>query len=61
VLTAISGEDELHNVVFAIVRKINVNVGKFVESHPFLVEETAEVKAETDRADIRNFEAIANQ
>jgi hypothetical protein len=60
-LTAVLLKDELHHVVFAVVCEINVNVRKFVEGHPFLVQETPEVKAEPDRTHVGNPQAIADE
>src|SRR5258705_152001 len=40
VLAAVFLENEFHNVVFQVVSEINVNVGQFVQRHPFLVQET---------------------
>src|SRR6185369_8301383 len=54
-------EDEIHDVVFAVVCEINVDVGKFVERHSFLVEEAAEVQAEADRTHVRNLQAVTDQ
>ncbi len=60
-LPAVFGEDEVHHVVFAVVREINVNVRQFVERHAFLIQKAAEVEAEADGADVGNAQAIANQ
>src|SRR5213078_955583 len=54
-------EDELHHVVFEVVREINVDVRQFVQRHAFLVEEAPEIQAEANRANTADAEAIANQ
>src|SRR3982074_1465366 len=60
-LTAILLKDELHHVVFAVVCEINVNVRKFVWGHPFLVQETPEVKTEANRTHVGNPQTIADE
>jgi hypothetical protein len=59
--TAIFLEDELHHVVFEVVREINVNVGQFVQRHPLFVEEATEIKVEANRTNAADAQAITNQ
>ena len=54
-------KNEFHHVVFAVVRKINVNVRQFVQRHALFVQEAPEIKIETDRANATDAEAIADQ
>src|SRR5262245_12850429 len=61
VLTAIFFKDKVDYVFVTVVGKVDVDVGKFVKSHPFLVEKAPEVEAKPEWADIRNPQAIANQ
>src|SRR5271155_2559352 len=58
-VTAIFLEDELHHVVFEVVREINVNVGELVQGHPLFVEEATEIKIEANRTDAADAQAIA--
>ena len=58
---AIFLEDQLHHVVFEVVRKINVNVRQLVQRHPLLVEKATEIKVEANRANAADAQAIANQ
>src|SRR5262249_10557387 len=60
-LATILGENDVNHVVFVVVWKINVNVRQFVQRHAFLIQEAAEVEAETDRAHVGNAEAVANE
>ena len=55
------GEEELHHVILAVVREIDVDVRQLVERHPFRVQEALEIKVKADRADARNAQAIADQ
>ena len=54
------GEDELHHVILAVVREINVDVREFVQRHALRVEESFEVEVESNRAHARNAQAVAN-
>ena len=58
---AIFLEDELHYVVFEVVREINVNVGQFVQRHPFFVEEATEIKVEANWTNAADAQAITNK
>ena len=60
-LPAVFGENQINHVVFAVVRKINVNVRQLVQRHAFLIQKAAEVEAKADGANVGNAEAIANQ
>ena len=46
------GEDQLHHVVFAVVREINVNVRELVQRHALLIQKAAEVEAKANRANV---------
>ena len=54
-------ENQIHHVVLAVVREINVDVRQFVQRHAFLVQKPAEIEVEADRAHVRNAEAVADQ
>ena len=54
-------EEQIDDVVFAVVREIDIDIGEFMEGHPFLVEEAAEIKSEADGADVRDAEAITDE
>ena len=60
-LATVFREDDVHDVIFAVVGKINVNVRQLVQRHPLLVEEAPEVETEADRTNIGNSEAITNE
>src|SRR6185437_10365012 len=60
-LSTIFRKDDVHHVVFAVMRKIHVNVRQFVQRHPFLIEKAAEVEAEANRAHIGDAETIADE
>ena len=60
-LPAILLENELHHVVFEVVREINVDVRQFVQRHALLVEEAAKVKIEADRANAADAKAVADE
>ena len=60
-LRAVLLEDQVNDVVFAVVRKINVNVGQLVQLHPLLVQETSKIKIKPDRADLADAQTIADQ
>src|SRR5207244_3192827 len=54
-------KDQVDDIVLSVVGKIEINVRKFVQCHPVLVQEAAEVEIETDGTDITDPEAIADQ
>ena len=58
---AIFFEDQINDVVFAVVGEVHVNVGQFVQRHALFVEEAAEVEIETDGADAADAQAIAGE
>ena len=58
---AISFEDKIDDVVFAVVGEIDIDVGQFVERHALSIKEAAEVEVEADRADVTDFEAITGK
>ena len=60
-LPAILLENELHHVVFEVVREINVDVRQFIQRHAFLVQEPPKIEAEANRANATDAEAVANQ
>ena len=60
-VATVFGEDQIHHVVFAVVREIYVNVRQFVQRHPFLIQKAAKVEAEANRANVGDAEAITNQ
>src|SRR5439155_7997437 len=61
VLRSVLFEDQIDDVIFAVVRKIDVDVRELVECHALLVEEAAEVEIEADGADAADFQAIAGE
>src|SRR5271154_449632 len=54
-------KDDFHHVIFAVMRKINVNVRQLVQGHPVLVQKPAKIKVEPDRADAADAKAIADE
>ena len=54
-------EDQINDIVFAVVREIHVDVRQLVERHAVFVEEAAEVEIEADGADAADAEAIAGE
>ena len=60
-LRAILLEDELHHVVFEVVREINVNVRQLVQRHAFLVQEAPKIEAEANRANAADSQAVTDQ
>ena len=54
-------EDEVHDVVFAVVGEIHVDVGQLVERHAVFVQEAAEVEVEADGADAADLQAVAGE
>lgn len=61
VVGAVALEDELDDVVFAVVGEVDVDIGEFVEGHAFRVQEAAEVEFEPYGADAADTEAVAGE
>ena len=61
VFAAMPGEEEVHHVVFAVVGKVDVDIGQFVERHPLGIEKTPEVEIEADGANVADAQAVADQ
>jgi len=54
-------KNKLHDVVFEVVSKINVDVGQFMKRHPLFVKKAPEIKVESNRANPADSQAIADQ
>lgn len=61
VMRAISPGNNIHHVVFAVVRETNVDVRQFVERHPLAVEEAPGIQLKTDRADAGDAECVTGE
>lgn len=61
VLGAVTVEQELHHIVFAVVGKVDVDVRQLLQSHAVAVEEALEVELKTDGADVADAEAVADE
>jgi len=58
-LPPVFGENDVHDIVLAVMGKVHVDVWQLVESHALLIQKTAEIEAEADRANIGDPQAIA--
>ena len=54
-------KDQIHDVVFHVVRKINVDVRQLVQRHALLVQETPKIKIEANGANATDAQAITDQ
>jgi len=41
-------ENQINNVIFAVMGEINIDVRQFIQRHAFTVEETAKIKVKAD-------------
>jgi ABC-type Na+ transport system ATPase subunit NatA len=53
--------EDTTDFIFAVVCEINVNVGKFVEGHPLLVEEATKIQIETNGTHAADAQAVADE
>src|SRR5581483_500945 len=54
-------KNQINDVVFAVVRKIDVDIRQFVERHAVLIEKAAKIQIEANGADAADFKAITRQ
>lgn len=60
-LASIFLKQQRHNIVFAVVREIDVDVRQLVQRNALFVEEAPKVEAEADRADAGDAQTEANE
>ena len=61
VLGAVAVEKEPHDIVFAIMREVDVDIRQLLQRHAVAIEEALEVQLKADGADVADAKGIANQ
>jgi hypothetical protein len=54
-------EEKSDHLIPAVVGKVDIDIREFVHGHPVAVEEAAKIEVESDGADARNAEAVADE
>ena len=61
VIRSVFFKNQIHDIIFAVMGEIDIDVRQFVERHPVFVEEAAEIEVEANGANAADFQAITSQ